>query len=365
MSNDMRKYKCTENVKDTTVKSVRVIPAKPEMMYGNSGRIGGEQDGQSDRDKVRRVAAYARVSTCREEQQTSYEAQIRYYEEYIQERRDWIFAGIYADEGVTGTSTKKRAEFLRMIRDASEGKIDLIVTKSVSRFARNTVDSLTAIRQLKEWGVECYFEKENIWTFDAKGELLITIMSSLAQEESRSISENTRWGMRKAFRDGKVFVPFKHFLGYDRGVNGELKVNQEQAETVRLIYHLFLDGYSFYKIAAELTGRKIPTPYGYSVWNDRTVKNILENEKYRGDALLQKKYSRDFLDREMRKNEGEVPQYYVEGNHEAIVEPYIFDKVQEELRRRKEARKEMKKEMKKETEKETEKEVKNGKCQKS
>lgn len=282
----------------------------------------------------RKVAAYARVSTLREYQQTSYKAQMQYYTTYIHERPDWTFAGIYADEGVTGTTMVKRKGFLKMIDDALDGNIDLIITKSVSRFARNTVDSLTVIRQLKEHGVECYFEKENIWTFDAKGELLITIMSSLAQEESRNISENTRWGMRKAFRDGKVFVPFKHFLGYERGADGGLKVNQEEAEIVRLIYRLFLEGYSFYGIAAELTRREIRTPYGYRVWNDRTVKNILQNEKYRGDALLQKRYSRDFLDRKMRKNDGEVQQYYVVGNHEAIIEPYMFEKVQEELERR-------------------------------
>lgn len=304
-------------------KNVTIIPA----------RINRTEDHGRESGK-RKVAAYARVSTCRECQQTSYEAQIQYYTSYIQAREDWAFAGIYADEGVTGTSTRKRYEFRKMIQDALDGKIDLIITKSVSRFARNTVDSLTSIRQLKEHGVECYFEKENIWTFDAKGELLITIMSSLAQEESRSISENTRWGMRKAFRDGKVFVPFKHFLGYDRGVNGELQINPQQAETVRLIYQLFLEGGTFYGIAAELTKREIPTPYGKKIWNDRTVKNILKNEKYRGDALLQKRYSRDFLDREMRTNEGEVPQYYVVGNHEAIIEPQIFEAVQTELRRR-------------------------------
>ena len=159
-------------------------------------------------------------------------------------------------------------------------------------------------------------------------------MSSLAQEESRSISENTRWGMRKAFQNGKVFVPFRHFLGYDRGANGELQVNLEQAKTVQMIYRMFLEGYSFYGIAAELTKRGISTPYGLQVWNGRTVKNILQNEKYRGDALLQKRYSRDFLDREMRKNEGEVPQYYIVGNHEAIIDTEMFQRVQEELKRR-------------------------------
>ena len=191
--------------KTKKAKKVIVIPARENRNLENG----------QEKNK-RRVAAYARVSTNKESQQTSYEAQVHYYMEYIEKRTDWSFAGMYAEEGVTGTSTRKRMEFQRMIEDAVAGKIDLIITKSVSRFARNTVDSLTAIRQLKEHGVECYFEKENIWTFDAKGELLITIMSSLAQEESRSISENTRWGMRKAFQNGKVFVPFRHFLGYDR-----------------------------------------------------------------------------------------------------------------------------------------------------
>ena len=230
-------------------KKVIVIPAQKN----HNSEKGKEK-------KKRRVAAYARVSTNKESQQTSYEAQVQYYTDYINKQADWSFAGMYAEEGVTGTSTRKRVEFQKMIEDAVAGNIDLIITKSVSRFARNTVDSLTAIRQLKEHGVECYFEKENIWTFDTKGELLITIMSSLAQEESRSISENTRWGMRKAFQNGKVFVPFRHFLGYDRGANGELQVNLEQAKTVQMIYQMFLDGYSFYGIAAELTKKGFPHP---------------------------------------------------------------------------------------------------------
>ena len=284
----------------------------------------------------RKVAAYARVSTTRDCQQTSYEAQIQYYTSYIQAQKNWDFAGMYSDEGITGTSVSKRPGFQKMIQDALNGKIDLIITKSVSRFARNTVDSLTAIRQLKEHGVECYFEKENIRTFDEKGELLITVMSSLAQEESRNISENTRWGMRKAFQDGKVFVPFKHFLGYDRGPEGELVINEEQAETVRLIYRLFLEGKTFYGIAAELTRRQIPTPYGKSLWRTRTIKNILKNEKYKGDALLQKRYSRDFLNRKMLPNNGEVPQYYIKGNHEPIIDPQIYEQAQEELKIRRE-----------------------------
>ncbi|MGX7125278.1 recombinase family protein [Lactococcus lactis] len=279
----------------------------------------------------RRVAAYARVSTEQEEQQTSYEAQIDYYTNYIQSREDWEFAGMYSDEGITATNTKKRVGFQNMVTDALAGKIDLIVTKSVSRFARNTVDSLTTVRQLKEKGVEIYFEKENIWTLDSKGELLITIMSSLAQEESRSISENVVWGQRKRFADGKVTVPFKQFLGYDMGPDRNLVVNPEQAKIVKRIYAMFLKGKSPYNIATILSKEGVPTPSGKSNWWVGTIQSILTNEKYKGDALLQKTYTVDFLTKEKKVNEGEVPQYYVKNNHEAIIEPEIFDMVQKQM----------------------------------
>ncbi len=276
----------------------------------------------------RRVAAYARVSTDHEEQLSSYEAQVDYYTSYIKGREDWEFVGIYTDEGITGTSTKHREGFKRMVSDALEGKIDLIITKSVSRFARNTVDSLSTIRQLKDKNIECYFEKENIWTFDGKGELLITIMSSLAQEEARSISENCTWGQRKRFADGKVTVPFKRFLGYDRGEDGNLVVNPEQAKLVRRIYGRFLTGMSCNRIAKELTDEGIPSPGGCDHWNQNSVRSILTNEKYKGDALLQKTYTVDFLTKKQKVNEGEIPQYYVHGNHEAIIDPETFDMVQ-------------------------------------
>ena len=278
--------------------------------------------------KKRRVAGYARVSTDMEDQQTSYAAQCDYYTNYIQSREDWEFARLYSDEGISATSTRHRSGFNQMVEDALAGRIDLIITKSVSRFARNTVDSLSTIRKLKENGCECYFEKENIWTFDSKGELLITIMSSLAQEESRSISENCTWGMRKRFADGKVSVPFGRFLGYDRGEDGNLVINEGQAETVRKIYGLFLHGHSPYKIAKILTEEGIPTPGGKKVWGKAVVESILTNEKYKGDALLQKVYTVDFLSKKKKVNEGEVLQYYVEGNHPAIIEPYVFDSVQ-------------------------------------
>lgn len=177
--------------------------------------------------KKRGVAGYARVSTDHDDQVTGYAAQVDYYTNYIKERNDWEFVGIYTDEGISATNTRHRDGFKRMVRDAMDGKIDLIVTKSVSRFARNTVDSLTTVRKLKDKGIEIYFEKENIWTLDAKGELLITIMSSLAQEESRNISENVTWGHRKRFTDGKVSVPYRHFGGYDKGPDGNLAVNRE------------------------------------------------------------------------------------------------------------------------------------------
>jgi len=284
--------------------------------------------------KKRKVAAYARVSTDRDEQLTSYEAQVDYYTNYIKGREDWEFVAVYADEGITGCNTTHRDGFNSMVEDALAGRIDLIVTKSVSRFARNTVDSLTTIRKLKENGTECYFEKENIWTFDGKGELLLTIMSSLAQEESRSISENCTWGQRKRFQDGKVTVPFKRFLGYDRGEDGNLVVNEEQAVIVRRIYGLFLQGKTPYAIARQLTEEGIPTPGGKKNWGKKTVESILTNEKYKGDALLQKVYTTDFLTKKKKKNEGEVPQYYVEGNHEAIIPPAQFDRVQKEMQRR-------------------------------
>ena len=220
---------------------------------------------------------------------------------------------MYTDEGITGTNTKHREGFKRMVADALAGKIDLIVTKSVSRFARNTVDSLTTVRQLKEKGVEIYFEKENIWTLDSKGELLITIMSSLAQEESRSISENCTWGQRKRFADGKVTVPFKRFLGYDRGPDGNLVLNKDEAVIIRRIYSMFLQGMTPHGIAARLTADGIKSPGGKDKWNAGAVRSILTNEKYKGDALLQKSYTVDFLTKKKKVNEGEIPQYYVEG----------------------------------------------------
>jgi DNA invertase Pin-like site-specific DNA recombinase/regulator of replication initiation timing len=304
--------------------NVTVIPATRQRHSAQAS-----QDGA-----LRRTAAYARVSTDSEEQLTSYEAQVDYYTRYIKERVGWEFSGIYTDEGISATSTSKRDGFNSMVADALDGKIDLIVTKSVSRFARNTVDSLVTVRKLKEKGVEVYFEKENIYTLDSKGELLITIMSSLAQEESRSISENVTWGQRKRFADGKVSLPYKRFLGYDKGDNGLPVVNEEEAVTVRLIYRLFLEGGTPHSIAKKLTQMGIHTPGGCKKWFSGTVKSILTNEKYKGDALLQKCYTVDFLTKKRKVNEGEVPQYYVENSHPAIIDPEAFDMAQAEMKRR-------------------------------
>lgn len=283
-----------------------------------------------------RVAAYARVSTNNKEQLTSYEAQVDYYTRYIQSKPDeWDFVEVYTDEGISATNTKKRDGFNRMIADALAGKIDRIITKSISRFARNTVDTLTTVRRLKEKGIDIFFEKENIHTLDAKGELLITIMSSLAQEESRSISENVTWGQRKRFADGKVSLPYKRFLGYAKGPDGLPVIVEEEALVIRLIYRLFLYGKSPSAIASYLTDEGIPTPSGKAVWRASVVESILTNEKYKGDALLQKKFTVDFLTKKQKVNEGEVPQYYVANSHPAIIEPEIFDLVQYELKRRK------------------------------
>lgn len=284
--------------------------------------------------RKKRVAAYARVSTEQDEQQNSYEAQIEYYSGYIKSKPEWEFVRIYADEGISGTSYKKRDEFNEMIRDAMNGKIDLILTKSISRFSRNTVDSLSITRQLKSVGVEVYFEKENISSMDAQAELLFTIMSSIAQEESRSISENVRWGKQRSMEAGKISLAWGHFLGFRKGPDGLPEIVEEEAETIRRIYNMYLDGQSFLSIADSLTKDGIKTPSGKDVWRAETVRSILTNEKYKGDARLQKTYTVDFLTKETRVNNGERKQWYIHDSHDAIVSPETFELVQKEIERR-------------------------------
>lgn len=300
----------------------------------------------------KRVAAYARVSTNSEEQLTSYEAQVKHYSEYIKSRAlidHWQFVDVYTDKGITGTSTAKREGFNRMMQDALAGKIDLIITKSVSRFARNTVDTLTAIRRLKEHGVEVYFEEQNIYTLDGKGELLLTIMSSIAQEESRNISENVTWGIRKWFADGKVSMPYKRFMGYRRGEDGTPEIVEAEAKIVRGIFRRFLEGATSTMIAKELNEADIPCPACKSRlgeneieaekadrkkarWSASTVESILTNEKYKGDAILQKTYCTDYIRKTFVENDGsEIPKYYAQNSHPAIVSSEEYDLTQMEL----------------------------------
>lgn len=282
----------------------------------------------------KQVAAYARVSTDSDEQLSSYEAQVAFYTQHIKSNPEWEFVGVYTDEGISGTNTRKREGFNRMVEDALNGKIDLILTKSISRFARNTVDTLTTIRKLKEKKVEVYFEKENIYTLDAKGEVMLTIMSSLAQEESRSISENVTWGKRKSMADGKFSLAYKNFLGYEKGEDGFPKIVEEEARIVRQIYSWFLEGRTIRAIADSLTQQGIPTPRRRTKWSVSTITSILTNEKYKGDALLQKTYTADYLTKSVKKNHGEVPQYYIEDSHPAIIDPETFELVQNEMKRR-------------------------------
>ena len=307
-----------------------LIPARRQV--GNNARK------QEEEKPKLRVAAYCRVSTDSDEQATSYEAQVEHYTEYIQKNPDWEFAGIYADDGISGTNTKKREEFNHMIDDCKAGNIDMIITKSISRFARNTLDCLKYIRQLKDMNIPVLFEKESINTMDAKGEVLITIMASLAQQESQSLSQNVKLGLQYRYQQGKVQINHNRFLGYTKDADGNLIIDPEQAEIVKRIYREYLEGLSMDKIAAGLERDGILTGAGGKKWHTSTINKILRNEKYIGDALLQKTYTTDFLNKTRVKNNGLVPQYYVEGDHEAIIPKDIYLQVQEELVRRRVAK---------------------------
>ena len=304
-------------------KKVSMIPAKPQ--YDRNIKLS---------EKKLRVVAYCRVSTELEEQESSYEAQVEYYTRKIEETDNWKMTGIYADDGKSATNTKKRDDFNAMIKDALDGKIDMILTKSVSRFARNTVDSLLTIRKLKEKNVAVVFEKEGVNNLDGTGEILITILSSLAQEESRNISENTRWGVVRRFENGKMIVNHNKFMGYTKNENGDLVIVPEEAKIVRLIFRLYLEGYSAKKISQYLEENGIKTATGQDKWYDSVIFKMLRNEKYMGDALLQKTYTVDFMTKKKVINKGIVPQYYVEDDHEPIIPKELFYRVQEELARR-------------------------------
>ena len=305
--------------------TVRTIPAVRQV--GNTAR--------TEETPKLRVAAYCRDSTETDEQATSYEAQIEHYTEYIQQNPSWTFAGIYADDGISGTDTKKREEFNRLIDDCMAGRVDMVVTKSISRFARNTLDCLNYIRKLKDKNIPVYFEKEGINTLDAKGEVMLTIMASLTLQESQSLSQNVKLGLQYRYQQGKVQVCTKRFLGYDKDENGKLVINPEQAEVVKRIYREFLEGKSYYEIGKGLNADGIKTGAGSDFWLVSTLKKILQNEKYIGDALLQKTVTTDFLTKKRVENKGIAPQYYVEGSHEAIIPRDIYMMVQEEILRRK------------------------------
>lgn len=280
------------------------------------------------------MAAYCRVSTDQEDQLHSFEAQVDYYTKYIAEHEQYEMAGIYADEGISGTSTKKREQFRRMIEDCRAGRIDIVITKSISRFARNTQDCLNYMRELRERGIPIIFEKENINSMEAGGELLFTILSSLAQDESRNISENCKWGIRTKFKNGVLHLNTTTFLGYDKDENGKLVINEEQAETIRRIYREFLEGRNPQEIAQGLEDDEVPGCLGQTKWYSSTVLGILRNEKHKGDALLQKTYTADFLTKKQVKNRGEISQVYIEDNHEGIIDKDTWEAVQEELKRR-------------------------------
>ena len=311
------------NICAQTGRKVTVIPPIAEMQ------------GESRIDmRPKRVAAYCRVSTDREEQEHSFETQKAMYTEMIMMKPTWQMAGIYADEGITGTVAKKRPGFMKMIEDCRKGKIDMIVTKSVSRFSRNNLDCLMYVRELKQLGIPIIFEKEGINTIQVSSELLLTLFGALSQAESESISMNVKLGIRQSLKNGNVRFSYKTFLGYRKGADGQPEIVPEQADIVRRIYNDFLAGATYLEIAKRLTEENVPTMGGGNRWFSERIKSILKNEKYKGDALLQKTYITDPISKRVKKNNGELPMYYVENSHPAIIERRIFDRVQEEIARR-------------------------------
>ena len=306
---------------DDIRRTVTVIPAKSQM-------------DQQEVMRQLRVAAYCRVSTEEEEQQSSYEAQCTYYTDKIMTNPEWTMAGIFADEGISGTSTKNRDDFNRMIRRCRQRKIDLILTKSISRFARNTVDSLKYIRALKGMGIGIIFEKENINTLETDTELIITFMSAFAQSESESISADVRWGKRQAMKEGKTSVNFKKLYGFYLDDEGNPQVNSDQAEAVRSIYDQYLQGASLRMIKLSLEGKAVPNPTGGAKWDISQIRSILGNEKYCGDVLMQKTFTQDCINKKVIKNTGQFPMYLIQNNHPAIVSRDTYNAAQAELARR-------------------------------
>ena len=303
-----------------TTPTVIFIPAKPEVVRASKRQL--------------RVAAYCRVSTDDEEQLTSYEAQKNYYTDKIMTNKEWTMAGIFADEGITGTSARKRPEFLRMIRQCKQGKIDIVLTKSISRFARNTVDCLNYVRALKELGIAVIFEKENMNTLEIDSEILITMLGAFAQSESESISANVRWGIRQAMKEGKATIQYKYLYGYSKGDDSKPEIIPDQAEVVRKIYDLFLSGTPVRGIQEYLNANSVPNINGEPKWARSAIDSILTNEKYCGDVLLQKTYIDDCINKKVKKNTGQLPMYLVQNHHEGIISRETFDAAQAELARR-------------------------------
>ena len=302
--------------------NVRIIPAKKQVVDSNN--------------QYRRlnVAAYCRVSTEQEEQQNSYQVQIEYYTNYISSNPEWTLAGIFADEGISGTQTKNRTEFNRMIRMCKQKKIDLVLCKSTSRFARNTVDCLDHIRLLKSLGIGVIFEKENINTLTAQSEFILSLYSSFAQAESESISKNVTLGNQMAFKEGKVRYQYKYWLGYKKGKDGKPEIIAEEAEAIKTVFRLYLDGMSYNEIAKYMNAHNYPNRSSTNQWITIMVKRILENEKYIGDCLLQKTYTVDCISHKTAKNNGERTMYYVSDCHPAIIDKNTFNRVQQEIARR-------------------------------
>ena len=303
-------------------RKVTIIPAAPKQV--ESGRAANQK---------LRVAAYCRVSTDSEEQINSYKNQLAYYTEKINSKTDWKFAGIYADEGITGTSMKHREDFKRMLRACREGRIDLILCKSVSRFGRNSVDVLRTIRTLRERNIGVLFEKEGVDTRTMNSELILAFHSAFSQSESESISGNVRWGLRKAYENGTIQIG-PNLYGFRKSQDGAVEIDEEKAAVIRQIARWFLDGDSLHAIVTKLSEHHIPSPKGKDTWNTPTIRSILSNEKYKGDALLQKTYRPSLFSDRAVQNDGDLPKYYVEGVLPRILEPEVFDRIQEELAKR-------------------------------
>ena len=292
---------------------------------------------EETKEPVKKVAAYCRVSSASEEQLSSFNAQVNYYKRYICDNPDYEFAGIYADEGISGTSLKNRKAFNQMMEEAKAGKVDMIITKSISRFGRNTIDTLNSIRALKELGVDVYFEKENIHTINSEGELLITLLSALAQQTSKSQSENVKWGIHKQYERGNIkSIASGKFLGYTKDEEGNLIIDEKEEDIVKRIYKEFLDGYGTHQIASKLTKEKVPMTFGGKGWCASHIMRVLTNEKYKGDFKFQKTYNTCYLTKKRAKNNGELPQYYLENTHPAIIDKETWQLVQLEFKRQEE-----------------------------